>query len=164
MAKQPQVKCPICEKKFYREDEFFVKEGRRYYHEKCYETKKMDEEDREAIHTRCQEMFGVNYSKQKINGQIKKMLEDGKTVSGINGTLYYWYDVKKNNPEKANYGINIVNYVYGEALDYFCNKNDNQNRNLNIDVDKILNPNKEKIIIHPTPIGKPKKIQLFDIH
>lgn len=160
MAKKPSVKCLYCGESFYREDCEYVQVGRRYSHKKCHEKRSVEDKAKDEIHQRCKNMFGVNYSANKINKQINMMLKEGKTLININKTLVYWYDIKKNDPSKANNGINIVNWVYGEALEYFLHQKKIKARN-----EKIITANYEveTFTIKQSPIKKPLKVKLFDI-
>lgn len=161
MAKQSQVKCPICEEKFYREDCEYKQVGRRYYHQKCYESQSEDIRLTQEIHEKMRSLLKDAYIKQKIDKQIKSYLEENKTLKGIKLTLDYWYDIKKNDPTKAMGGIGIVGYIYKEAQSYWTKKEERVNCNKDIDLscyDKI-----QTYQIKPSPIKKPKRVKLFNL-
>lgn len=91
------------------------------------------------------------------------MLKDGKTEIGILKTLEYWYDERQEDPNKANGGIGIVDYVYGQAQDFYFKKEQNKNRYVNKDIQNFLEPETINIKIKPQAIKKPKRIKLFDL-
>lgn len=158
------VKCVYCEKQFDREQEDFVPVKNRYAHTECAKKHAVKQKVINEIHEKMFNLLGRDYSKIKIDKQIKELLEDGnKTELGILKALNYWYDVKGNDPALANGGIRIVNYIYGESQDYWFKKEENAKRNLNIDIKKYLNPPVREIVVKPQPIRKPKKVKLFDI-
>lgn len=158
------VKCLYCKKDFDANQEEYVKpRANRYAHKECAKKEELRQKTLEQIHEKMQHILGVNYSSQKINKQIKKFLEEGKTEVGILQTLEYWYDIKKNTPEKANGGIAIVDWVYGEAMNYFYNKRQYQNINNNApDYANYLQETKT-LVFKPKPIQKPKGVKLFNL-
>lgn len=164
MAKQPQVKCPRCKELFYREDCLdCVHDGHRYWHKECYDKKQEYDNYYNMIHDYCKKKYKNKYYKSRIDTQIKELLDDGKTISGIYRTLVYWYDVKGGEVEKSYGSIRIVNYIYDEAMDYYKNKLLLEQQQAEL----LKNPyNSETITyyISPTPIKKPKRVKLFDIH
>ena len=160
MAKQPRVKCPICQKQFYREDEPFVKIKNRYYHQACYEAhekeKTEEEKERDLLTEYIKKLFNISTLTVKINKQIKDYIEKGYSYKGIRMTLIYWFETKGNSIDKANGGIGIVPYTYEQALTYWRSIWEAQQRNKIIQVEKIETPVRE---IHiPIPERKPMKI------
>lgn len=165
MAKLPMVICPCCKEKFYREDEpDCVHEKNRYYHYKCYQQKQDTETFTNYIHEYCKQKYGSQYSKRRITQQINELLEDhNKTLKGIYYSLVYWYDVKQSDVNKAHGGIRIVGYIYDEANDYYLKKwqiEQQQSKLKQGDLDLGT----DTFYISSTPIKKPKRIKLFDIH
>ena len=110
-----------------------------------------------------QYLLGANYNSQKIDKQIKKFLAEGKTEAGIYQTLEYWYDVKNNTPEKANGGIAIVDWVYGEAMAYFADKK--HYKDIHQDTPNYSDYLQETktFVFKPKPIQKPKGVKLFNL-
>lgn len=157
------VKCIYCEEQFDRDKEEFIPVRNRYAHKHCQEKHDYKQRIIEQIHNKMAGILGVDYSKTRINKQIKELLESGKTELGILRALEYWYDIKNGDPSLAHGSIRIVNFIYGESLDYWQKKEDNKKKNLDKDVKQILNPEVQKYIIHPTPIKKPTRVKLFDI-
>lgn len=164
MAKLPDVKCPYCDKTFSREENpDCVHVGRRYYHKECYDSKMKEEEYYEKIHEYCKNKYGTKYVKSRIEQQIKELVNDGRTMSGIYRTLVYWYDVNHGEVEKSHGSIRIVNYVYDEAMKYYENKWRLEQQQMNL-LKGSLDLGTEIFYISPTPIKKPKRVKLFDIH
>lgn len=163
MAKKPLVTCPYCDKKFDRDIVEFVPVGRRYAHVECYQKKKYKEECVNKIHEKMKNLLGANYSKTKISRQINELLKEGKSEKGILNTLEYWYDIKKADPAKANGGIGIVSFIYGEAMDYYYKLDQNTKRNAGVNLQAFVQPEIVKYNIEPTPIRKPIKVKLFDL-
>ena len=163
MAKLPDVKCPYCEETFSREDHpDCVHVGRRYYHKECYDEQMEAIEYREKIHEYCKNKYGTKYSKRRIEEQIKELLDDGRTLTGIYRTLVYWYDVKDGEVEKAHGSIRIVGYVYDEATRYYENKWRLEQQQAQL-LKGSLDLGTDTFYISPTPIKRPKRVKLFDI-
>lgn len=163
MAKLQPVKCLYCSQTFDREKTDFVKIGNRYAHRLCEQKELEKKKIIQEVHQKMKGLCGATYSKNKIDKQIKNLLKDGKTEIGILRTLEYWYDEKHQDPERANGGIGIVDYVYGEAQDFFFRKEQNQSRYVNQDIKSFLKPDVVNVKIKPQAIKKPKRIKLFDL-
>lgn len=159
VAKQPKVKCPVCQEQFYREDVPFIKIKNRYYHQSCYEAqekeKSEEEKERELLTEYIKKLFNISVLTVKINKQIKDLLEKNYSYKGIRMTLMYWFDVKGNSIEKANGGIGIVPYVYEQALIYWKSIWEAQQYNKSMNSERIEIPVRE---IHiPIPERRPMK-------
>lgn len=164
MAKLPMVMCPCCKERFYREDEpDCVHEKNRYYHYKCYQEKHDKEKFTEYIHEYCKQKYGSQYSKRRITQQINELLADGKTLKGIYYSLVYWYDVKNNDISKSHGSIRIINYIYDEANQYYLNKWRIEQQQAQFKKGE-LDLGTDIFYISSTPIKKPKRVKLFDIH
>lgn len=164
MAKLPNVKCPYCEEIFSREEyPDFVHIGNRYYHKKCYDKKMENEEYYNKIHEYCKNKYGTNYSKRRIDQQIKELIEDGRSMTGIYRTLVYWYDVSDGDVSKSHGSIRIVGYVYDDAMRYYENKWRLEQQQAEL-LKGSLDLGTDVFYISPTPIEKPKRVKLFDIH
>lgn len=158
-----QVKCLYCGENFDRDKERHGKVGNRYAHEKCIVEHEKNEEAAEKIHEKMKRLLGVSYSKVKIDRQLKELFKTGKTGLGILNTLDYWYDVRQSDPAKANGGIGIVEYIYGEAQDYWYRQEQNKTRYKNVNCEDFLIKEKESYIVYPTPIKAPKRVKIFEI-
>lgn len=121
----PQVKCPYCDKYFYRDVEEFVQINKtRYAHKACYErhTAELTQEERdlEILNKFIKKLFNIDTVSEKIKRQIKDYHDNKNyTYSGIYKSLVWFYEIKKHPIDKANGGIGIVPYVYEDARNYY---------------------------------------------
>jgi hypothetical protein len=119
------VKCKICGEQFDRNSEPFVEvSARRYAHKACAEKKELEtsqeEKDYEELEKYIKKVFNTKTISAKIRKQIKDFHQEYQyTYSGIQKTLYWWFELKGGSLEKANNGIGIVPFIYQEASDYF---------------------------------------------
>lgn len=134
-------KCPFCKKEIYleyedetKENPFnFVKYKNRYYHLQCYEERiKQDEEkerkkkqkekeneDRKKIfdYMNANTTRQINYP--VVNQQLKKLLKNGRTYSGILGTLKF---LEETNTNFDPYSLAWVDENYEAAKSFFNNR------------------------------------------
>lgn len=160
------VKCLYCGETFNRDK---VKDcvqisSRRYAHLDCKlkmdKDKTKDERDLEALESYIKQLLSITEIDQRIRHQIETFhSKNNFSYSGIYKALMYFYEVKKNDIEKANGGIGIVPYVYQEAYNYYyhiwvANQSNEQ---------KIIPQIKtqEEIVIISPPKSVPKKRKLF---
>lgn len=119
------VKCKYCGNQFDRNAEPFVEVSpRRYAHKACAEKKDQEtpqeEKDYENLEKYIKQIFHTRTVSARIKKQIKDFHQEYQyTYSGIQKTLYWWFELKGGSIEKANNGIGIVPFVYQDALDYF---------------------------------------------
>lgn len=119
------VICSICGKKFDRDKmQFKQTSARRYAHLECAvaseNTRKQEDIDREELEKYVMALLKEEYVSPKVRKQINTFIEEyGFTYSGIRKALIYFYEVKKNDPSKANGGIGIVPYCYRQAREYY---------------------------------------------
>lgn len=153
------VKCYYCNQSFDANIEEYTKPTKnRYAHKKCAEQAELKKGIILQIHNKMQGLLGDEYNRTKIDRSIKSMVKDGKTEHGILRTLEYWYDIRGNSAEKANGGISIVDWVYGDAMNYYERQKKYQEQAL---TNEVVPVKEERILrIKPTPIRKPK-IKLF---
>ena len=145
MAKA-MVECRVCKQKFNRLDPNLI-EGvdwvkpvnLHYYHKKCYEdfAKKKGQIGKDGIELEVDDMvwkaavedylkrdLKISIDYPRFNSQWKKYVEkDGRKPKGIYFTLKYFYDIRKNSPEKSEGGIGIVSWIYEEAAEYWGKRN-----------------------------------------
>ena len=156
MAKKPAVICLYCNKTFYREDVDFIQEGRRYAHLECANQV-------QNLQSFLEKIMGEYYSPKKVKNQINKITKDGYELEDICNTMHWWYEEQKGDPSKSNGGIGIFTYVYGDYINYKNHKEQIANLNKGKKIEDYISTESSNIIIHRTPIKKPKKIKLFNL-
>ena len=166
------VICPICNKKFDRDVEPYVKvSARRYAHANCVQDENKEvvkpvvsEETQEKIEKQkltnfINELFLTHCNWPTIQIEIKRFINDGYTYSGIRKTLHYFYVIKGNSTSAANGHIAIVPYIYDEASAYYYQLYLIEKRN----EDKVKGQIKSKEITIREPITRHKEPQLFKL-
>lgn len=171
--------CAICQQKFDRNKIQAVRHGsRRYSHSTCEPdntdfvpmeedkpkppTKKEIKEKKETelshLKNYINSLYGSKANWPVIMRQIKEYQKIGYTLSGIEKSLKYFYEIQKNSPEQSNGGIGIVAYCYAAAYQYYLDiylaNQQNENKILNIE-------EKEYIIKPPKSRGLIKKLFSF---
>ena len=164
MAKKPPVKCLYCGKQFQREDCEWEQVGRRYAHKECREKYLQVNGAEEKIYEKCKELFGTDYSKARIQRQLKGFYEQGYTQQGIYDAIEYWFDIKGEDVSKANKGIGIVPFIYEEAARHSKRVEEMRKAHNQVDImGKFLNAEVEEFVIKKPKFSKPKKIKLFEL-
>ena len=164
MAKH-MVKCFYCGQQFDASREPFVMaKARRYAHKSCAENYQssltQEQKDRQELENYIKILFHTTSISTKIEKQIEKYIsENHYSYSGIQRSLFYFYEIKKNSLDKANGGIGIVPYIYQEAYNYYYTIWLAQQQNQ----DKVIQDYKpqEIVITIPPPQRKIKKRKLF---
>jgi hypothetical protein len=113
------VKCLYCQKEFDRDKIKCQKIGRRYAHLICDKKTDGDEINFNIIVQYSNRVLGDTANIKKISKQIKDYQIQGMSYNEIYLTLKYWYEIKKNSPDKSKGGIGIVPYVYNDAMTYW---------------------------------------------
>lgn len=119
------VKCKYCNEQFDRNKEPFVEvSARRYAHKACAEKYQQSVSQEELDYLALEKYIKKLFNKTVLTARIKKQIKDyrqeyGYTYTGMQKTLYWWFEIKRNSIEQANEGIGIVPYVYNDALDYY---------------------------------------------
>lgn len=160
------VVCTICKKRFDR-DKYpaVLVSSRRYAHAVCAgalsEEEAQKEKQRQELENYIIKLFNLEHMSGKITLQINRYLQEHPeyTYSGIKRTLEYFYEIKKNPIEKANYSIGIVPWVYEDAKRYYYNQwllsQKNSEKNIATYVPKV-----REITIKP-PRREPRKRKIF---
>ena len=166
------VICPICNEKFDRDIEPYVKiNARRYAHANC-----VQDENKEIIKPVVSEDTLDKIEKQKLNDfindlflkkcnwptiqiEIKRFIKEGYTYSGIRKALHYFYIIKGHSTAEANGHIGIVPHIYEEASAYYYQLYLIEKRNEN----KIKGQIKSKEIVIKEPVTRQKELQLFEL-
>lgn len=158
------VKCKFCGKTFDANLSPFVKLSNRYAHQECYDLEKeqyeKDEKDRIALEEYILKLFNVEQIPARIRQQIGQyMKEYNYTYSGIHKALVYFYEVKKNDIQKAHEAIGIVPFCYQDAYRYYYAIWEAQEKNKEKVVSDFVQ--EETVIRIPVPQRKIKKRKLF---
>ena len=152
------VKCLYCEKTINRQQESFVQKNSRYAHTQCDQEHNREQFEREGLTEYIIKLFGDRVNFGMVGKQIKNFSDDYEyTLSGIKGTLYYCYEVKKMNINMAQ-GIGIVPYYYNEAKNYF-EKVEKQRLNIGVDFTPY---NKKSIYIKSPRVSVLKPTESLD--
>lgn len=119
------VKCYYCGKQFDRDKLSFAQvSSRRYAHFECAaaaeNTKKQEDIDKENLEKYIMKLLKEDFISPKVRKQLKSFIEEYHyTYSGMHKALIYFYEVKGNDPNKANGGVGIIPYCYRQAYEYY---------------------------------------------
>ena len=157
------VKCPYCNEYFDRLSEPFVKIGRRYAHETCYQKQNPDtiKQDiaKEDFYAYIKEKYGNDYPYVAISKQAESYIKQyGFTYSGMLKTLKWFYEIQGGKKENAR-GIGIIPYIYENAKQHYYKLYLAQERNKEINNYRL--ETKEIVIASPRMYIAPPK--LFDL-
>lgn len=108
-------------------------------------------------------LLGV-YNYQKVSSQLKRYEGQGLSYSEINDILYYWYDVRKEDPKKSNGGIAIIDYILNDYRQWKeeQKKTEKMLKELEQSSSNIKYKEKE-YIVNPSPIKKPLHLNFFKL-
>ena len=125
------MRCAICNISIL--DTNYKTKNRKRYHEECYnklidkaeaaskqQAAGIKEGDKEALENYIRSLYNLTDLPYQITKQIENFTsQQGFTYSGIQKTLYYFYELNKNCPESHKSTIGIVPYIYDEAKAFF---------------------------------------------
>ncbi|ARC58807.1 hypothetical protein P5637_06965 [Bacillus paralicheniformis] len=116
-----RVKCPYCETYLDKDDAIPYK--KRYYHQNCFNTWKMEAEHRKELIKYICELYKIDAPTGMMLKQIKEFQEEYKyKLKGIKLTLRYFHETL-GNPVREGDGLGIVPFIYEEAkADYLQKK------------------------------------------
>lgn len=138
------VKCFFCKSETNKIDKKdAVRIDDKNFHPECA---KLYLEKKELNATICR-IFNLKAPGPRNNTYISKFLKQGMTFKGMNYSLIYFYDIKKNQISKANHGIGIIPYIYEEAEKYYKYNNRKEAKRLKA-AKENSNYNIRKIIIN----------------
>jgi hypothetical protein len=131
------VKCYYCSNLIDRtKEEFGQLSSGRYTHKECFDENQQATTDRQKLLAYIDELFGKRVNFGVVTKQIKNYIDNyNYSYSGIHGTLYYCYAIKKQEINKAE-GIGLVPYYYNEARRYWLQVNNAKNQDLTFRIDK----------------------------
>ena len=124
MVKPHIVKCRICGESFDTNSIEFFKKGPWYAHKTCYDerekAKSKEEQDLDHLMEYCSQLYGKSFDYPKTLRLAKSYHEKNQfSYSGIERTMRYVYEIKKEPIEKGNGSIGIVPYAYEQAYNYW---------------------------------------------
>ena len=157
------VTCAHCKKPLSKKDADCVHIGNnKYVHKACQELEEAREKtDKEKLEDYLKTLFGISYIDPGLKAQIKKYVEEyNYSYSGIQKALYYFYEIKGGDIQKANNRISIVPYIYKDAYNYFYNLWLMQQKNKDVEVELYVPRIKEITIERPK--RKVKRRALFN--
>ncbi|EQM25383.1 hypothetical protein N399_24340 (plasmid) [Bacillus licheniformis CG-B52] len=116
-----RVKCPYCETYLDKDDAIPYK--KRYYHQNCFNTWKMEAEHRKELIKYICELYKIDAPTGMMLKQIKEFQEEYKyKLKGIKLALRYFHETL-GNPVREGDGLGIVPFIYEEAkADYLQKK------------------------------------------
>lgn len=119
------VTCVYCNKLFDRDKEAFTQiSARRYAHAKCVSEHQKNiskqEQDYNNLIEYIKKLYKVPAVLPTVIKQIKEFKQQyGFTYTGIQKSLYWFYELKGNPISKANNQLGIIPYIYNDACNYF---------------------------------------------
>lgn len=158
------VKCKYCGERFDRNSEPCEKvDTRRYAHKKCIESvvKEVSKEENDftSLENYIKKLFKIDNIPIKIRKQIREYREDyDYSYSGMQKTLYWWFELADHSIEDALGGIGIIPYVYEDALTFYRKVHNAQIEMMNIDT--LVLPPKTVVIKRPVSV---RQVKLFNI-
>ncbi|AYC51950.1 hypothetical protein EI976_05315 [Bacillus licheniformis] len=116
-----RVKCPYCETYLDKDDAIPYK--KRYYHQNCFDTWKMEAVHRKELIKYICELYKIDAPTGMMLKQIKEFQEEYKyKLKGIELALRYFHETL-GNPVREGDGLGIVPFIYEEAkADYLQKK------------------------------------------
>jgi hypothetical protein len=91
--------------------------------EKMLDDLEAGDTDREELNRYICKLFSLKKITPLIDSQINNFVSiNGYTLKGIQGTLYYFFELEEREVGEDVKGIGIVPFVYDEAKDYFSLK------------------------------------------
>ncbi len=156
-----KVLCQFCKSQTNKvEKSEAVRIDEKNFHPKCAE---LYSNRKELYATICR-IFKLKAPGPRNIALINKYKSDGLTFKGMNYSLIYFYEIKKNSIDKANEGIGIVPYIYEEAAKYY-----NKDKIAEKKATEALEKNKEKRerlsgVTRKVKMPEPKPITINAVH
>lgn len=152
------VKCQYCERQV--DKAISVRYKDKNFHKEC----QILQEQRDKLCAYICELFDLKKPGVLVYTQIKNYIEKyGYTYTGIQKTLYYFYEIKKNSKQNSHQAIGIVPYVYDEAKEFFLKKEEKKQKIVKV-IEKHLEKKEEEIVVNQKIITTTKKeLSLDDI-
>lgn len=152
--------CSFCHKEI--SDTNYIKQGKKRYHKQCFdelqneaETKdkqkagELKSDEKRLLDQYIMQLYHIDKIPFMIERQIEEYVEKYNfSYSGIQKSLYYFYEIQKHNFDITKKTIGIVPYIYDETKQYFLDiyqaneLNKGKNINETINTIKIVPPDK----------------------
>lgn len=161
------VKCSICGEKFDINVEPYVKTSTtRYAHSTCYERVKraemLSDEHNNQLDNYIKALFDYDEIPQWVQQQKKKMIAQyGYDALSMWKALTYFYEVRKEDIDKAHGGIGIIPYIMSESEAYWRNLEEAKAKNKNARKEEMVIEVDEIHIPIPDRLPMRRKIKLF---
>lgn len=120
------------------------------YCEHCYEVVMEEaqrfEEEKQKLINFIKDLFSVRECPEVVLYALDRALKDGKKLSGIKGTLIYYYNIKGNAADNITYVGMVIQREYNNAAKYY--EDSKRIRAINDQIDINVPP--VKVAIHST--------------
>lgn len=118
--------CNICKKHLFGYNEYVVKNGKKICLECVEKEKKQNSAENKKDLEDLSEYIKSLFHKKEVPNTwlafIEKQNKLGRTYSGMQGTLYYFYEILGNYVDYSSLdAIGIIDFMYDEASEYFKN-------------------------------------------
>ncbi len=128
------------------------------YCEHCYEVVMAEaqrfEEEKQKLINFIKDLFSVQECPEVVLYALDRALKDGKKLSGIKGTLVYYYQEQGNAPDNISLVGNVIQKHYDKAAEYFKKKKEQRAINEKIDIN--VPPVVVKVHSSTKEVKKPK--------
>ena len=148
--------CNICKRKLTGYNDYVIKNNKKICKDcvaKQGKEKTEEEKEKEELYEYLKLLFQKTTIPESWNVFIEKQRKNGKTYSGMQGSLYYFYELKGNAVSYENSAIGIIEYIYDEAKDYFRELNQVNEKN-----SKFVSQSQTRF--YETTMPKDKKIKI----
>ncbi len=93
------------------------------YCEHCYEIVMEEaqrfEEEKQKLISFIKELFSIQQCPELVLYALDRAIKEGKKISGIKGTLIYYYNIRGNAPDNINIIGSVIQREYTNASKYF---------------------------------------------
>ena len=120
------------------------------------------DENQANIHETLKNHLGELYSKKKVQKELDRMIADGKTYPGIAYAIVYWVKELGHDLKEYNGSLAIIDYIYGDAKDFYKKNRESQRKNLNTTIQDSIKESKE-VVIKEKPMTKPLRVKMFEL-
>ena len=171
------VHCRVCGEAFDRNSliegiDWIMPSKNYYYHKSCYEnyqhsktdihSKLSDEKWFDVMWDYLRKDLKMELNYYKIKSQWDNFLGKKMTAKGIFFTLKYFYEIKKADRTKSEYGIGIVPHIYNEGCSYWQERESREKGICTAIEQQMMERRKQKTIVANHKEAKKKAINAAD--